>query len=360
MLLRECLDFLWRRVTISSEEGHNVEVASDDVVQRMREAWTSDPLSHTKSIDQLQKASLLGPASVAQKREAEKKEIERKRKLEARQHKMAKDAKERERLAKEKEKEAAQRKAEEAAARAAADAAARAAVEGANQNPSPTKGDIGNNKRSRNMFETPLLSDTATVDLTSTTSAFGDDSHDFFNESTWTDRSQDRSSVLNNACKNSGEEKRSPESDEEMLRRIEKEEMAAIRAEKETLMRQQIRSRLRAELDDSSPNHTSASPYLGVPSDMRAGTQHVDTTQAVQRQPSSFSMPFPPPFVMHRNMTTYEDQQYLMLNIHDLKRKIARLEGEQRVLRVDHREGELEILRFDLENAQRALCRIHA
>lgn len=81
-------------------------------------------------------------------------------------------------------------------------------------------------------------------------------------------------------------------------------------------------------------------------------------TPPKNKLPSPQLSPSPPPSRRkspRRNATKRPRYDDLLNEIEDMRRKIARIEGEQRVERTSAREGELEVLRFDLRLLTRKL-----
>lgn len=297
-----------------SEEGNNEAVlrASAEGMQRMLKHWPSDPISRLKSVDQLQKASLLGPATVNQRRIAERKAAECKRKQEARKKKTEKEEKIR--------------------------AAQRSLVEQA-------RADENETRRDNRASTTSITKETAAgkqhaveeahhvpVQLQDEAQPPRQPLHAHMDSTKGVPR------------KTSSQE--CEESEEDLKRRIEDEELAAfMKANKESILRQQCRSRLHAELQQANTDARIPSPYH-----QWSALQSEMARSQLNNQHAMPSAPMPVPSSIKHQRSYMHDYDFEVLeSIHNIKRKIARLEGEQRVHRVEHREGELEALRFDLQ-----------
>lgn len=317
----------WQTIPVSSEAGDNELLsASSEVVDLMVQAWSSDPLSHIKSIDQLQKASLLGPASVTQKRAAEKRELERKRKLQARKRKLEQDKRDKQaRLdVKKKQREAELNQNKQ-----------QAHAEATKQRTPPTidlEAVSGNLRHANRCSKQWPPDDDPTLNIN-----FSDE---FDLQPTEVDTHKKRADVTT----------KRKESVEEMQRRIEAEEIASFQAEKEMQLRNEIRARLRAEARQTNQATTSTSPKESTP----ASWMPDKDAQYRSMTPPGVAPTHPPQLWQPVLGPMFHE---LMQSIHDLRRKIVRLEGEQRVHRDEHREGELETLRFDLHQLQRCLSR---
>lgn len=106
-----------------------------------------------------------------------------------------------------------------------------------------------------------------------------------------------------------------------MIARIEQEEAAAEHKRQEEEVRAQIRAR---KLQQSA----STTFFSGGSSSLREPSPPARRKASLERTPE---------------------------NVVELRRKISRLEGEQRVERMSHREGELDVLRYDLRRLERMI-----
>jgi flagellar biosynthesis GTPase FlhF len=300
----------WRRISSSPgadldlDDSSNVVTANASEVAAMEAAWSADANKlpdQAATVDKLKKAATLGPASLRMAKAAALREQERIRRNRVRQEKAEKEEKAaQETAAKEtaaKEKAAKEKAAKEKAEREASERAAQEkekAERAANRvRDAAAKEKAAKEKAVKEKAEREVI--------TAAAQARGAPAD--------LPSSDLRSPVRSPLPRRSPP--RSPEFMEQMLARIEREERE--RAETEARIRAEVRGRI----------HGSSSHSTGV----------VIAQEHSTLAPRSYVPP--------------DEDVYLM------RRKIARLEGEQRIQPTPHREGELEATRFDLRNAMR-------
>lgn len=140
------------------------------------------------------------------------------------------------------------------------------------------------------------------------------------------------------------------ETAQEMRKRIQEEEEAALMAElqmqqDEQQMRLEIRDALRRDLHKRK--HNSPDKEALCLSDIMSSASR--STASTQNAHSAIN----PSSALEHELPKRISVLSMYDEIEDLKRKIARMEGEQRVEPSAHREGELEMARFDLRSLQR-------
>lgn len=267
-------------------------------MKQMLDAWPNDDLNQLTSLDQLQKQSGLGPAMIMEARKAErrKKESERKRKEREKAEKKRQAAMAAQKKAKEQAANLEKTRAAAAAA-AAAKAAAAAAAKGAAA-------------AARQSTETACLP------------------NPFSSEQMEKQPHQSNDEVENHSREQSGVGGKARETVQQMRNRIRKEEEEIYQASlQEDALREEIRKQVRKRMT-SECGWADEQYYYHTPSTyMNSGA----------------------------GPSTFNDARVFYNEMDELKRKIVRLEGEQRIERSIQREGDLEILRYDLRALQRRM-----